>query len=135
MLEPRHAWPRWMAAGWTQPPCRSSVMDTYLPPAASPLDAPGYPQQGLHQLAAASLRACPAGRVAAPDLTRQPFRPLFVDPGTVWWSSGMTDGYDNTMHLLIRGLAAQAAAAGGRRSSVWRRAAALSRQTCAQVIN
>ena len=48
-----------MAAGWTQPPCRSSVMDIYLPPAASPLDAPGYAQQGLHQLAAASLRACP----------------------------------------------------------------------------
>ena len=59
VLEPRHAWPRWMAAGWTQPPCRSSVMDIYLPPAASPLDAPGYAQQGLHQLAAASLRACP----------------------------------------------------------------------------
>ena len=38
--EPRRAWPRWMAAGWIQPPHGSSVMDAYHPPTASPLDAP-----------------------------------------------------------------------------------------------
>ena len=56
---------------------------------------------------------------------RQPFRPLFEVPGTVFTASGMADGYDNTMRSLIGGLAAQAAAAGGRRSSVRHRGAAL----------
>ena len=54
---------------------------------------------------------------------RQPFRPLFVVPGTVFTVSGMADGYDNTMQSLIGGLAAQAATAGGRRSSAGHRAA------------
>ena len=60
---------------------------------------------------------------------RQPFRPLFVVPGTVFTASGMADWYGNTMQSLIGGLAAQAAAAGGRRSSAGHCAAALSRQT------
>ena len=81
-------------------------------------------QQRLHQLAAGSLRASPAGRVPAADLTRQPFRPLFVVPRTVFTASGMADGYGNTMQSLIGGLAAQAAAAGGRRSSAGHCAAA-----------
>ena len=47
----------------------------------------------------------------------------------------LLDGYDNTMQSLIGGLTAQSATAGGRRSSAGHRAAASSRQTCAQVIN
>jgi len=42
----------------------------------------------------------------AADLTRQPFRPLFVVPRTVFMASGMADGYGNTMQSLIGGMAA-----------------------------
>ena len=82
---------------------------------------------------AASVPSRPRGQQRDP--VRQPFRPLFVVSGTVFTASSMADGYGNTMRSLIGGLAAQAAAAGGRRSSAGHRAAALSRQTCAQVIN